>query len=328
VALRLCAAYHTAASYGGRRHRDRRVGGARARGTGVDASAGVGVDHLDDADAFDDVRLQRCGAQVGCLRRHDRCRAGAGFRRLTNRVDAHPDYRGAPGRIAIDADVTAASGWHALLPVSGPSSFTGDRYQTDVVLDVNAVDRRAQAAARVIGISADQLAVNVAAHVSDATGVPFSPALKLTLTPLQLSLVSQDQSLTVTDATTVTHRLTVHGRLSLSGRSVSVADARHVSTAALLLPVAPMPTPAGRPVVGVTEFRSLVRLAERYDLLVLHWTRSGVDTFVVQDDATTFRYRTGSVSQISGSSEDEVVSVRPPLTSTRSRLDGPGRSVT
>jgi hypothetical protein len=28
-------------------------------------------------------------------------------------------------------------------------------------------------------------------------------------------------------------------------------------------------------------------------LLVLHWSRSGVETFVVQDDATTYRYRTG-----------------------------------
>ena len=33
---------------------------------------------------------------------------------------------------------------------------------------------------------------------------------------------------------------------------------------------------------------------ERYGLFVMYWRRSGVDTFVVHDDATTFRYRPGS----------------------------------
>jgi hypothetical protein len=55
-----------------------------------------------------------------------------------------------------------------------------------------------------------------------------------------------------------------------------------------------MSAPPGRPVVDVTEFATLARLAERYGLLVLHWTRSGVETFVVQDEGTTFRYRTGA----------------------------------
>jgi hypothetical protein len=249
------------------------------------------------------------------------------FRRLSDTVDVHLGYRGAPGRMVVDADVSAPSGWHATMPLSRPTSVTGDRYQTDVTLDLKAVDHRAQAAARAIGLPATQLAVDVVAHVTDAAGVPFDPALKMTLTPIQLSLASQDQSLTVSDPTTVTHRRTVDGTLSLAGRSITVALARKVSAAALLLalliaglvalvsrrsaagsegatirrryaplllPVAPMPTPPGRPVVDVTEFKTLVRLAERYDLLVLHWTRSGIDTFVVQDDATTFRYRTGS----------------------------------
>jgi hypothetical protein len=65
--------------------------------------------------------------------------------------------------------------------------------------------------------------------------------------------------------------------------------------AALLVAVAPMPHPPGRPVIEVADFATLARLAERYGLLVLHWSRSGVDTFVVQDDATTYRFRTGTV---------------------------------
>lgn len=41
----------------------------------------------------------------------------------------------------------------------------------------------------------------------------------------------------------------------------------------------------------MSEFATLVKLAERYGLLVLHWSRSNIETFVVQDESTTFRYR-------------------------------------
>lgn len=64
--------------------------------------------------------------------------------------------------------------------------------------------------------------------------------------------------------------------------------------AALLVRVHPMPAPHGRPVIDDTTFPTLAKLAERYGLLVLHWSRSGVETFVVQDENITYRYRAGS----------------------------------
>ncbi|MEW1805922.1 DUF5305 family protein [Pseudarthrobacter sp. NPDC080039] len=63
--------------------------------------------------------------------------------------------------------------------------------------------------------------------------------------------------------------------------------------AALLVRVHPMPAAQGRPVIDVTTFSTLAKLAERYGLLVLHWSRSGVETFIVQDENITYRYRTG-----------------------------------
>jgi hypothetical protein len=39
------------------------------------------------------------------------------------------------------------------------------------------------------------------------------------------------------------------------------------------------------------QFGTLARLAERYGLLVTHWTRDGVATYLVRDEATTYRYR-------------------------------------
>ena len=55
-----------------------------------------------------------------------------------------------------------------------------------------------------------------------------------------------------------------------------------------------MPAPQGRQVIDVTTFPTLAKLAERYGLLVLHWNRSGVETFVVQDESITYRYRAGT----------------------------------
>jgi hypothetical protein len=49
---------------------------------------------------------------------------------------------------------------------------------------------------------------------------------------------------------------------------------------------------SSNPIVDVTEFGMLVRLAERYGLLVLHRSRSGTDTYVVQDEGATYRYST------------------------------------
>jgi hypothetical protein len=75
-----------------------------------------------------------------------------------------------------------------------------------------------------------------------------------------------------------------------------------------------MTTVAGRPVVDVTDFATLARLADRYGLLVLHWSRSGVETFVVQDEGTTFRYRTGDsgrTAERDGESHGATVDARP-----------------
>ena len=251
------------------------------------------------------------------------------FRRLTNTVDVHLAYRGYPGRIDVGAVVSAPNGWHTAIPLSAPAEVDGTTYDADVHLDLTAIERRAQAAARVTGLVAAQLTVTVVTHVSGGSLAAFDPSVEFTLTPLQLALTKGGKGLTVHDSTADTQRTVVPRTLAVAGHRVDVAMARKASAgllllvlllagllavvsrrsaavsegarirrryAPLLLPVEPMPTPPGRPVVDVTEFKSLARLAERYDLLVLYWTRSGIDTFVVQDDTTTFRYRSGAVS--------------------------------
>jgi hypothetical protein len=144
---------------------------------------------------------------------------------------------------------------------------------------------------------------------------------------LQFGLANDQTELTVTDSSTVQQFITGPRMIGFNGWSITALNARIVSAvlllaamttaailmvfarrtapsdeaaairrryAALLLRVHPIPAPQGRPVIDVTTFATLAKLAERYGLLVLHWSRSGVETFLVQDENITYRYRAGA----------------------------------
>jgi hypothetical protein len=57
---------------------------------------------------------------------------------------------------------------------------------------------------------------------------------------------------------------------------------------------------APRPVIDVTSIDALVRVAERYDRLVLHRPEGDVDSYLVDDDGLRYRYRTRSGSIVRG----------------------------
>jgi hypothetical protein len=80
-------------------------------------------------------------------------------------------------------------------------------------------------------------------------------------------------------------------RLSSPPAEVERIRRRYSDLILTVMPVALMP---GRPVVDVPDVDSLVKLAERYGLLVLTWSRGGIDTHVVQDENTSYRYRSGT----------------------------------
>ena len=248
------------------------------------------------------------------------------FRKLTDTVDVHYAYEGDPGAVSVAAELSSASGWRSTVPLADPVRFETREYDGQVRLDLAALEARAQAAAEVTGLPADQLTVSVVPTVTTSDGESFSPALTLALTPLTLALTGDAATLTTqepggTEARTMQPRtldvlglgITAELARLLSGALAALvvlasvtllAVARSVAPtseggqirrryASLLVPVQPMPTPPARPVVDVTEFATLAKLAERYGLLVLHWARSGVETFVVQDEGTTYRYRSG-----------------------------------
>ena len=246
------------------------------------------------------------------------------FRKLANRVDVAFTYEGDPGTVAVAAELTSPSGWHSTVPLAGPESFTGNTYEGTVTLDLNVLEDKAEAAAAVTGVSAAAVSITVVPQVTTDTGAGFKPELPLSLTPLQLSLAGGEQALTVTDSSTGQQTVMAPRTLGVNGWTITAETARFLSAmllfaflvagavllivarrtapldeaagirrrySSLLVRVHPMTAPQGRPVIDVTSFATLAKLAERYGLLVLHWNRSGVETFIVQDESTTYRYR-------------------------------------
>ena len=244
------------------------------------------------------------------------------FRTLTDTVDIDFSYEGQPGTVSVEAELATASGWRTTIVLADPVVFDTTEYAGTVRLDLAALEARAKAAAAVIGVPAQNVTVSVVPRVSVGED-EFAPRLAFTLDEVALRL-SGDAVLTEEHTFSVTNTATAPAALSILGHDLHVSTARTISLVAVafavvlaaalavavrlagpaaeserirrrhgqvLLPVAPIAIPPGRPVVDVPDVKSLVRLAERYGLLVLHWSRSGVDTYVVQDAETTYRHR-------------------------------------
>ncbi|MGJ9402715.1 signal peptidase I [Arthrobacter sp. KK5.5] len=245
------------------------------------------------------------------------------FRKLADTVDVHLAYRGEPGTIRVAAELSTPEGWHSTMPLAEPTTFTGDRYEADIKLDLKALEAKAHAAAEATGHPAGAVSVSVVPHVTNPAGLDFEPALSLVLSPLQLAMTGEPTDLTVTDAGTpgqtdrtigpqawnftaetaravsavlLAAALLAGAALLLRARRETPGDEAEAIRrryAQLLIRVRPVSAPEGRPVIDVATFPTLAKLAERYGLLVLHWSRSEVETFIVQDENITYRYRTG-----------------------------------
>ncbi len=249
------------------------------------------------------------------------------FRKLTDGVDVHYAYQGNPGSVTVTAELSSQGGWRSSVALIPATAFPGNRYEDTVHLDLKAIDARAQAAAAATGIPTGPVTIALTTRVHNATGDDFQPALKFNLTPLQLNLAGGPNDLTVTRTGRSDTAPASPPAIGVAGVTVPVAAARVLSLIALaaaalagtalvlfarrraprgetetirrrygsmLARVQPMPIPAGHRVIDVTTFPTLAKLADRYGLLVLHWARSDVETFIVQDENTTYRYRAGS----------------------------------
>jgi hypothetical protein len=242
------------------------------------------------------------------------------FRKLAERVDLKMHYEGRAGTIEAIAALSDSSGWHTTMPLVGSKRFSGKSVDATATLDLSAVDGRAKDAAKAIGIAPTAISITVTAVVKKGSAQVFSAPLNLDLDEIQLKLAGGAGSLLFQDpsapgATVEPRRIgpimsAAQARsdavLLLLGAAVGAAVIALVarrklplSTRAeiesrfrsLLVPVEPMASPPGKPVVNVDNFPALVKLAERYGQMILTWSRPDADDFVVRDEGITYRYR-------------------------------------
>ena len=212
------------------------------------------------------------------------------FRTVAKTVDVHFSYRGIPGTVVVSAELSTPSGWHSTVPLSARRTITTTRYNGTVRLDLAALEARSQAAAIVTGMPASPLTVTVRPLMTTAGAAQFAPALRLSLTPLQLTLADGPKDLAIDDSVTMSQVTTVPRTIGTDSLHVTMTAARSLSMAllgaallagALLAPIAftpvptsegagirrrygpllisvePMATPPDRPPVDVAEFATL-----------------------------------------------------------------------
>jgi signal peptidase I len=243
------------------------------------------------------------------------------FRSVANDVKASYTYRGDPGTAEVVARLSTG-GWQWTVPLSTPTDFTESPHEQTVRLDLAELERRAQEGTTAAGISMGTVAVSVIPIITTADG-EFRPELKMNLSPTEFSLAGDEASLTVSESTTVTKQTTEPNQITFLSWSIDVGLARILSLVMLLIGAAgvgiafftarkgpamqesdvirnrykellvtvrELPAADGR-VIEVPDIESLAKIAKRYALMILHLPEPGSDTYVVQDESTTYRYR-------------------------------------
>jgi hypothetical protein len=186
------------------------------------------------------------------------------------------------------------------------------------------MDNRAEAGANASGYTPGTVMISVNARITSG-GATFEAPLNLQLDDLQMKLAGGEGSLVVTDSAAVAQPTVSAREIGLFGQPImtasqarstaillflaAAAGATLIAFAArrrlplrsrveierrhsnLLVPVEPMASPPGKPVVNVDNFPALVKLAERYGQMILTWRRYRADDFVVRDEGITYRYR-------------------------------------
>jgi hypothetical protein len=258
------------------------------------------------------------------------------FRKLADTVDVSYRYAGPAGQLRVHAELSAAGGWTSSVPLSETIKI-GDQFEGHVILELGSLEQRALDAAAVTGIPVGSMTIAIVPSVDMDAGGQFAPRLELGLDRLVLKPTGE---LVATETTSTTGTRIEPATLSAFGQSVAVSTARLSGVAVILLSllaggalaaaarlsspaaeaervrrrysdliltVMPVALTPGRPVVDVPDVDSLVKLAERYGLLVLTWSRGGIDTYIVQDENTSYRYRSGTGSaSASGDLEHEL----------------------
>ncbi|MFC7275501.1 signal peptidase I [Paractinoplanes rhizophilus] len=246
------------------------------------------------------------------------------FRKLASSAVLRTRYQGPAGMFTLTAALTNGTGWHTNQTWVQKKPFPGPTYDSTITLDFAALAKRADDASRAIGAGPNgSVTIALSAMVESKGLATLSAPLQMAITPFQMSLVEGAKLETKAGGTTpdllVPREIRIFGvslitasqarsnailaligavaiavvvllaaRRRMPTRTRSEIEARYPQ---LLVPVEPMPSPPGKPVVNVDNFPALVKLAEKYGQMILTWRRPDADDFVVRDEGITYRYR-------------------------------------
>ncbi|GIE79150.1 hypothetical protein Aph02nite_51000 [Actinoplanes philippinensis] len=270
------------------------------------------------------------------------------FRSLTDAVTLHLNYKGSPGRIGASARLSSQNGWHTTIELTQPKQFSTDLFTDEIEIHLPSLDVRVADAAKAIGADMGAITLAITARVQHGDGTDFEPKVTFNLAPLQLTLAGAPETLIVNRSSTAAGTSVQDRRVGALGfYPLTAAEARkyavylvivaligagiiawmalgHVPLRTraqivrryphLIVPVEPMASPPGKPIVTVDTFPALVKLAEKYGQMILTWTRpDGADDFVVRDEGILYRYRIEPSAAAPGKPEPRPVGATPPV---------------
>jgi signal peptidase I len=234
------------------------------------------------------------------------------------------------GTEQVVARLSGPTGWSRIVPLGGVSHFAGGHATDVVTLDLDSLQALVKQIQKLTGVSsASGYAIAVLARVhahgtlaGQTLTTGFSPVLNFELAPPQLrpSVAGQSAGFSAAQHGSVGTTATVSNEIV----SVPVATLRAVGAGGAVLAVlsilllvvlikrsAPFGE-AGRiqaqyghlivPIAGTAEdlawapfdvpnIEALVRLAEACDRLILHYREDTLDTYLVNDEGTVYRYQ-------------------------------------
>jgi hypothetical protein len=225
--------------------------------------------------------------------------------------------------------LTGPTGWTRTLQLTALRHFAGSHATSSATLDLDSLQALIKQIQKLTGVSTASgytIAVVPQVHVAGTLArqplaTSFNPVLSLQLAPPQLR---PSATLSPAQHGTVQIVASVANRVSVAGASVTVKTLRGVAvcgfllallSAVLVVVLIKRSTPfgeAGRiqaqyghlivPIAGTAEdlawapfdvpnVEALVRLAEACDRLILHYREDTLDTYLVNDEGTVYRYQ-------------------------------------
>ena len=234
------------------------------------------------------------------------------------------------GTEKVTLQLTGPTGWTRNFQLAGPTHFTGTSAGSVVTLDLKQLQSVLASVQKLTGISADSgytIAVVPKVHVTGTVaGQPVNarsaPRLSFQLQGTQLQPGAGSGGFTPRQKGSVAGIATTTNTLGIAGHSLSVQTIRWAALGGFLLALAvalgtlvfrrsqPFEEAAriqeqyghlmvpiinaddlGWPPIDVPNIKALVRLAESGERLILHHRGAGVDTYLVNDDGTVYRYQ-------------------------------------